>query len=315
MEGRRLGNMTESPSQLRRTKAAIDWEPSPSPFGCEGLISMEIGSPFQLFPPTSFGVVDADQSDSASVFSPSMFSPSNSKFAMTLRSLKKTEACSPGLYQNAMYSASELQLCEMQSLKNCGQLSSSSSSSSFKRSLYSAPSSSMRPTVDARRLVRQDVDQRIPIVTSRNERMSFFSPDTSLKPNNSATEGGTSLTSRQNYGIADTEYSNRDVPGANTIKRDFSRVPRKNNRVVGVDPRVSNSVSNLKIESQLSSSNSYGDVDKLRTSDRTSGLANRSAFASPLLVNMRDAAEQAYADSVMVTPTQCKCKKTKCLKL
>ena len=153
-------------------------------------------------------------------------------------------------------------------------------------------------------------------MTSRNERMSFFSPDTSLKPNNSATEGGAPLISRQNYGIADTEYSNRDIQGANTVNRDFSRVPRKNNRVVGVDPRVLNSVSNLKIESQLSSSNSYEeDVDKLRTSNRTSGLANRSAFASPLLVNMRDEAEQAYADSVMVTPTQCKCKKTKCLKL
>jgi hypothetical protein len=307
--------MIESPSQIRRTKAAIDWEPSPSPFGCEGLISMEIGSPFQLFPPTSFGVIDADQSDSASVFSPSMFSPSNSKFAMTLRSLKKTEAGSPDLYQDAMYSPSELQLCEMHSLKNCGQLSSSSSSSSFKRSLYSAPSSSMRPTVDTRRLVRQDVDQRIPVVTNRSERMSFFSPDSSLKANNSATEGA-SLTSRQNYGIADTEYSNRDIPGANTVKRDFSRVPRKNNRVVGVDPRVSNSVNNLKIESQYLSSTSYEeDVDKLRTSNRTSGLANRSAFASPLLVNLRDEGEQAYGDSVMVTPTQCKCKKTKCLKL
>ena len=306
----------ESPSQIRVTGAAIDWEPSPSPFGCEGLISMEIGSPFLFFPPTPFGVVNADQSDSASVFSPSMFSPSNSKFAMTLRSLKKTEAASPNLNHNGIYSAPDLQLCENQSFKGCGQVSSSSSSSSFKRSLYSAPSSSMRPTIDADRSLKQGIDHRIPTSAYGNENLSFFSPETSLKPNNMASGSSSSLTFRQNYGIADIKHSSRDIPTANIIKPDVVRVPRKSNRQIGIDQRVLNSVSVLTNETQfLSSSSHEGNIDKLKKSKHISGLVGRSEFASPLLSNVRDESEQAYADSVMVTPTQCKCKKTKCLKL
>ena len=315
MEESLCGITDGSPSHLRITGAAVDWEPSPSPFGCEGLISMEIGSPFQIFPPTLFGVIDTDHLDTASVFSPSMFSPSNSKFAMTLRSLKKTETTSANLHHTGIYNASDLQPCEIQSFKNCGQLSSSSSSSSFKRSLYSAPSSSMRPAVDAKRLLKQNVDHKLPLGTDRNGSLSFFSPEINQKSNNTA-NGGSSLTTWQNYGIADIEHSSRTIPNANVNKREISRVPRKTNRSVGIDQRVLNSVSNLKNESQfLSSSSHKGNANKLKTSNLTSGLESRSAFASPLLMNLRDESEQAYADSVMVTPTQCKCKKTKCLKL
>jgi hypothetical protein len=331
-------NMTDnfglvgSPSQHRTTDPMINWASSPSPFGCEGLLTMEMGSPFQLFSPITFGTTELENTESASVFSPSMFSPSKSEFKVTSRLIKKRGICSSDLRPTTdapgsdVYHAPSLVFGDSQQMflgakeDNYPQLRSSSSSTYG--SSHTAPSSSFRQTADtAIAAVHVGDDEIVPEMTARTEsRQGFFSPDMSSKATTLANHVSGMNPLRQGFGIADVRHLGKDIPklldkGRRAETETVPPTSRKLNRPETVDQNIINTIRVHKKEEQPIP---YGKLKKVseKPNDPLSlAGAMRSTYASPSVTSLRDEPKNGYADSVMVTPSQCKCKKTKCLKL
>lgn len=321
-----------SPAQHRTTDPMTNWASSPSPFGCEGLLTMEMGSPFQLFSPITFGTTELENSESASVFSPSMFSPSKSEFKVTSRLIKKRGICSSDLRPiidapgNDVYRAPTLVFGDSQQMfhgikeDNYPQLRSSSPS--IYRSSHTAPSSSFRQSADtAIAAAHVGDDEIVPEVTNRTgPRQGFFSPDMSSKATTTANQISEVNLSRQGFGIADVRHLGKDIPKPLDKDRraETEFIPptaRKLNRSETVDQNVLKTIQAYNNEDQAISYGKLKKVSEKQNDPRSLALAMRSTYASPSVSSLRDEPQNGYADSVMVTPSQCKCKKTKCLKL
>lgn len=322
-----------SPSQHRTTDPMINWASSPSPFGCEGLLTMEMGSPFQLFSPITFGTTELENSESASVFSPSMFSPSKSEFKVTSRLIKKRGICSSDLRPtidapgNDVYRAPTLVFGDSQQMffgaKEDNYPQVRSSSPSTYRSSHTAPSSSFRQTADTViAAAHVGDDEIVPEVTHRTvPRQGFFSPDMSSKATTSSNPISEINPLRQGFGIADVRHLGKDKPkpldkGGRRAETDtIPPTARKLNRSETVDQHVLNTIRAYKNEEPPISHGRLKKVSEKPNDPMSLAGALRSTYASPSVSSLRDEPQNGYADSVMVTPSQCKCKKTKCLKL
>ena len=320
-----IGNA--SPQQHRNIDAPISWAPSPSPFGCEGLLSMEMGSPFQLFSPIAFETADAENPDSISIFSPSMFSPSKSEInaASRLISAQKRNMSSMSipladddLAKNANFFSSLPNSSSNMNDENYSTVNASNTS--FRRAIYSAPSSSNYPRTDTGTAPSLEDDCKAS-VEAPLVRSSFFSPGASLKPQ--ARELPSSTSSSQGYvsGIAEigtgSDYATKlRARDRRDRSESVSQVTNKLDRVAGIDERISYALGCTPSQTRPPSrvlGRKLSDVPKNLLLSSAGPI--RSAYASPAVTNPRDLTQLGYTESMLVTPSQCKCKKTKCLKL
>ena len=330
-----------SPSQMRVADAMINWATSPSPFGYEGLLSMEMGSPFLQFSPISFGAGDSEHPDAVTVFSPSMFSPSKSKVNVTSRLLKKREVCTSNPFQ--CNDNNEINLSRISTLKF--EDSNLSTQASKEDDLARLPPSHASSFICSTILTAACLPRDIAIVggyelvptqsvvgkrsserTDTSKRAVFFSPETSTKSN------AVFLSTRE-HGLGIADVNQGKIPSTVTEVKVFLRknsdnednVPplkRKLSRSDSIDLNQ-NTASNLFEGTEIIRSSSSVSVTKLKggsvkniLSSNNNVPMSRSTYASPSVPNTRgDEAERDYTDAVLVTPSQCNCKKTKCLKL
>jgi hypothetical protein len=323
-----------SPCQRRSVDGMISWTSSPSPYGW----SKDISSPFLQFSPSSF-ICDGEGEHSnsiVSVFSPSIFSPSKSNFNVTSRLLKKRDYGSSSSYQTGDFSndfsSHPIQLPDLQE----------SQSNDFQHSDY-PPSSSTSPMIDIDvnenhlsmdGLVCEVRPPKISIETEKWQKSSrrgfkrsvLFSPETSSKSCASSTQLPPSIIQSNFSGIPDLgriDCSDRrgDQCDMNDIETDgkFPFLGRKMGRTVSIDQTSnSSSIINLKHENEFIVT-SFASITKLRSGseDYRSSIKStgRSAYTSP---SVQPSQQQAHVINTLQTPTpltQCKCKKSKCLKL
>ena len=331
-----------SPSQIR-SDAMINWATSPSPFGYDGLLSMEISSPFLQFSPISFGVHDGEHSDT--VFSPSMFSPSKSKLSVTSRLLKKREICIASQYQPHdvndfdLYRGHAMQFGDIQRPSQITKVNNYSEpqpfNSSFSRSTFSTAPNVQRDVAVVggydRISTQPEIERQLQDDKDGGFRSVFFSPEV-MKSSSSASATASHL--GHAGGIADTSADHGRKSSYSKEPKSILRkhldsdesVPplkRKLHRSGSIDQSIS--FSNSKKDQHLASSSPFPvSAIKLQAStgsakNALSSTANLnmtvSAYTSPSVSNIRDENKRGYTDAVMVTPSQCKCKKTKCLKL
>ena len=320
-----IGNA--SPQQLRKVDAPISWAPSPSPFGCEGLLSMEMGSPFQLFSPIVFETADAENSDSISIFSPSMFSPSKSEISVTSRLISAQKRnmnsmsiplADDDLAKNANFFFSLPN--NSSSHMNDENYSMVNTSNTFRRAIYSAPSSSNYPRTNTGTAPSLEDDCKASVEAS-HMRSSFFSPGVSVKPQASGVPSSTSSSQGFVSGIAEIGTGGNYAAKLRARdRRDRSesahQMTDKLDRGTNIDDRISHASGCTPSQSRPPSrvmGRKVPDVPKNLL--LSSAGPTRSAYASPAVSNPRDPTQLGYGESMPVTPSQCKCKKTKCLKL
>ena len=327
-----------SPSQLRVADAMVNWATSPSPFGYEGLLSMEMGSPFQQFSPITFGACDSEYTDAVTVFSPSMFSPSKSKVNVTSRLLKKREVRISNQFEST--ENNEIDLSRIPTLKFIDSVSTSQilkedvlpkfpeSGTSFIRSNYMAGRSLLRDVaiVGGYEMVPKPsgTEKQSCESTEISKRAVFFSPESSMKSNDrfsSNQEHGLGIADISKHRTITTVTEVKVFPTKNNDSDDYvPPLKRKLSRSGSIDH--SQSVSNRFVEEGESKISISGSDTKSKGGSTKSVLSstgnipvNRCTYTSPSVPNMRDERERGYTETMLVTPSQCKCKKTKCLKL
>ena len=326
-----------SPSQLRVADAMINWATSPSPFGYEGLLSMEMGSPFQQFSPITFGVCDSEHND-VTVFSPSMFSPSKSKVNVTSRLLKKREVRISNKFEST--ENNEIDLSRIPTLKFIDSVSPSRVSKEDDLPMFPPPEIPfMRSNYMGARSLQRDVaivggyelvlkpsetENQSSECTEISKRAVFFSPETSQKSNgrfSSNKEHGLGIADINKHRATATVTEIKIFPTKNKDNDDnISHLKRKLGRSGSIDLHQ-NALSGIPRDGETRMPHLGSDI-KLKVGSTKSVLfstdnipANRCTYTSPSVPSMRDERERGYTETMLVTPSQCKCKKTKCLKL
>ena len=257
-----------------------------------------------------------------------MFSPSKSEFKVTSRLIKKRGICSSDLRPATdapgcdVYHAPTLVFGDNQQMLHVAKEDHypqlRASSPCFSRSSHTAPSSSFRQFTDmAIATTHVGDDEMVLKLTDRTElRQGFFSPDMSAKVTTSSNPVSEINPLRQGFGIADVRHLEKDIPkplekGRREQTETVPPIARKQT----IDPHVLSALKAKKNEDKPIAHGKFKKAGEKPIDPQSFVGVMRSTYASPSVSSTRDEPQNGYSDSVMVTPSQCKCKKTKCLKL